>query len=184
MRDTGEWFVEVFEATYADLVRFAARRTEPQRAEEIAAEAFAVAWRRSADLPRELGDARAWLFGIARNLLMASNRRDLALRVRVCDPTDLDAAEVGHEDAVVSSVDLARAWARLNGLHQEALSLTVWEDLTGAQAAAVLGISPVAYRIRLSRARRALALLAGATSTPRPRHEPLALVERGPIHEC
>ena len=130
-----------------------------------------------------MGEARAWLFGIARNLLMASSRRDLALRVRVCDPADLELSQVGHEDEVVSRVDLARAWARLSGLHQEALSLAVWEDLTSAQAAAVLGISPVAYRIRLSRARRALALLAGAAA-PRPRHEPLALVEKGPIHEC
>lgn len=62
----------------------------------------------------------------------------------------------GHEgDTVVALADLARAWNRLTAAHQEALSLTCWDGLTGAEAAIVLGISPVAYRIRLSRARRA-----------------------------
>ena len=53
--------MEVFEATYVDVVRFAARRIDPGRAEDIAAEAFAVAWRRLDALPLELGQARAWL---------------------------------------------------------------------------------------------------------------------------
>jgi RNA polymerase sigma-70 factor (ECF subfamily) len=58
-------------------------------------------------------------------------------------------------------VDLANAWNALTAAHQEALSLSVWEGLTGAQAARVLGISPVAFRIRLSRARRLLKRNAG-----------------------
>ncbi|HEY5178833.1 MAG TPA: sigma factor-like helix-turn-helix DNA-binding protein, partial [Dermatophilaceae bacterium] len=45
---------------------------------------------------------------------------------------------------------------RLTAVHQEALSLAVWDELTGPQAAMVLGISPVAFRLRLTRARRAL----------------------------
>ncbi len=62
-----------------------------------------------------------------------------------------------HEgiDGVVHRVDLARAWARLSDAQQETLALTV---LDAAQAAAVLGISPVAFRLRLSRARPALHL--------------------------
>jgi RNA polymerase sigma-70 factor (ECF subfamily) len=53
----------------------------------------------------------------------------------------------------------------LSAAHQEALSLSVWEGLTGAQAAQVLGISAVAFRIRVSRARRLLKHhLAGAAS--------------------
>ena len=59
-------------------------------------------------------------------------------------------------DLVATRLDLAAAWRRLTAVHQEALALTAWDGLTSPQAAAVLGISPTAYRLRLSRARRAL----------------------------
>ncbi|MFF4779218.1 RNA polymerase sigma factor [Microtetraspora fusca] len=59
-------------------------------------------------------------------------------------------------DLVAWRVDLARAWSRLSAVHQEALALTVWDGLDAPRAAQVLGISPVAYRLRLSRARKAL----------------------------
>src|SRR2546430_11216268 len=43
--------------------------------------------------------------------------------------------------------DLGRAWRLLSEVHQEALGLAVFEDLNAPQAAAVLAISPVAFRI-------------------------------------
>jgi RNA polymerase sigma-70 factor (ECF subfamily) len=155
------WFGEVYDATYTDLVRFASRRGHAHQAEDVAAEAVTVAWRRAADLPANIDEARAWLFGIARRLLLAQVRLDArqALPVRIGDPDERLSGQPGHEDAVVAAVDLAAAWRRLTSVHQEALSLTVWDGLTGSQAAAVLGISPVAYRIRLSRARNALQAL-------------------------
>ena len=53
-------------------------------------------------------------------------------------------------------VDLAAAWPRLSPVHQEAIALAVLDGLTGPEAALVLGISPTAFRLRLSRARRSL----------------------------
>ncbi len=79
-------FETVFRTTYADLTRFASRRVDVSVAEDVAAEAFTVAWRRRADLPDDLGEARAWLFGITRNLILARHRhvgRDKALTVRL-----------------------------------------------------------------------------------------------------
>ncbi|MEJ5946476.1 sigma factor-like helix-turn-helix DNA-binding protein [Pseudokineococcus basanitobsidens] len=61
-------------------------------------------------------------------------------------------------DAVVDRVDLARAWRRLSEAQQEVLGLAVFEELDAPRAARVLDISPVAFRLRLSRARRALRL--------------------------
>lgn len=55
-------------------------------------------------------------------------------------------------------IDLVKAWNLLSDLHQEALALAVFEELSAPQAAAVIGISPVAFRLRLSRARRVLRL--------------------------
>lgn len=41
-------------------------------------------------------------------------------------------------------------------MHQEAIALAVLDGLTGPEAALVLGISPTAFRLRLSRARKSL----------------------------
>lgn len=153
--ETQERFTRVYEAVYADLVRFVVRRAGPDLAEDLAAEALTVAWRRIDDLPGDLDQARAWVFGIARRLLLAHHRTS-----RGAFPVALGAVSVaGHEDTVAVVTDLVRAWHLLSARHQEALALTVWEDLSGAQAAEVLGISPVAYRIRLSRARTSLRAL-------------------------
>lgn len=153
--DMEQRFTRVYESTYTDLVRFVVRRAGVDVAEDIAAEALAIAWRRSRDLPDDPDEARAWVFGIARRLLLAHHRTS-----RGALPVELEGLPVaGHEDTVAAMTDLVRAWRQLSARHQEALALTVWEGLSGAQAAAVLGISPVAYRVRLSRARTALRAL-------------------------
>jgi len=156
-------FRAVFEATYPDLVRFVQRRVHPTHAEDIVADAFLVAWRRFDDLPADAGDARAWLFGIAQRTLLngqRGDRRRQALTIRIADATMVaqggEAWKGSDSELVARRLDLAAAWCRLTSVHQEALSLAVWDGLTGPQAAMVLGISPVAFRLRLTRARRAL----------------------------
>lgn len=158
LNDT-ERFRIVFRGAYADVVRFAQRRTHPERAEDVAAETFAVAWRRVGELPRSPDDARAWLFGIARNVLLndhRSRRRAEALAVRLAEASASDSPAVDAADAVARRVDLAAAWARLTDAESEALGLSAFDQLTSEQAAAVLGIAPGTYRVRLSRARAAL----------------------------
>ena len=154
-------FRHLYETTYDDLVRFAQRRVDPREAEDVAADTMLVAWRRFDHLPAHHGDTRAWLFGIARNVILNAQRGDRrrgALEVRIAQTTAAGAA--GDDSEVVAHrVDLSRAWRRLTAQHQEALALTVWDNLTSSEAALVLGISPVAYRLRPSRARRALRAL-------------------------
>jgi RNA polymerase sigma-70 factor, ECF subfamily len=169
-------FRTVYEAAYPDLLRFVQRRVHPTHAEDIVADAFLVAWRRFDDLPGDNGDARAWLFGIAQRTLMngqRGERRRLALTIRIADATVVaqcgEAWKGSDSDLSARRLDLAAAWNRLTPVHQEALSLAVWDGLNGPQAAAVLGISPVAFRLRLTRARRALrrfAELAPAEPSP------------------
>lgn len=153
-------FRTAYGATYDDVLRFVPRRSDPDRAQDIVAEAMLVAWRRVDDLPAGTSDARAWLFGIARNCLLtdarSARRRDaLAVRLaRVAPPTE--ASPPDDADLVARRVDLARAWRHLSAAEQETLALTVFEGLDSTRAGAVLGISSTAYRLRLSRARRAL----------------------------
>lgn len=156
-------FRAVYEATYVDLVRFAQRRVHPSQAEDIVADAFLVAWRRFEDLPTDPGDARAWLFGIAQRTMLNGQRGDQrrqALTIRIADASVVAQSGETWKDVdaelVARRLDLAAAWRRLAPVHQETLSLAIWDGLAGPQAAAVLGISPVAFRLRLTRARRAL----------------------------
>ena len=154
-------FASVYESVYPDLLQFVQRRAHPDHAEDVVAETFLVLWRRWEERPRREEDVRAWLFGTARHLLLnawrGENRRQ-ALAVRIADQENHHAGDRDAEHAVLRA-DLTRAWAMLSATHQEALALAVLDDLPSAQAAAVLGISPVAFRLRLSRARRALRML-------------------------
>ncbi|MFX0539113.1 RNA polymerase sigma factor [Ornithinimicrobium sp. Y1847] len=151
-------FRELYEHAYDDVLRFVQRRAHPSHAEDVTAEVFLVAWRRYAELPLDLDSRRAWLFGVTYRVLANARRgedRRAALAVRIADA--YDGIEPGlHPDEVGLRLDLARAWRQLPATHQEALALTIWEDLSSTQAAQVLGISATAYRLRLSRARRAL----------------------------
>ncbi|HXD72017.1 MAG TPA: sigma factor-like helix-turn-helix DNA-binding protein, partial [Gaiellales bacterium] len=71
-------------------------------------------------------------------------------------------------EAAVESTDPAvtRALRALPERDREALLLVAWEDLTPAQAAAAIGIAPVAFRVRLLRARRRFARSLAADGLP------------------
>ena len=147
-------FRALYADAYADVLAFAQRRGHASHAEDVVAEAFLVVWRRFGEAPRKRDDARAWIFGIARHCLLNAQRgqgRQEALAVRIASVP----SAVGAEPSA-GLVDLAAAWKRLSPGDQETLALTVFEDLSSAQAARVLGISAASYRIRLMRARRAL----------------------------
>jgi RNA polymerase sigma-70 factor (ECF subfamily) len=159
--DRADAFRALYGSVYPDLLRFVQRRTDPGVAEDVVADAMLVLWRRLDEVPSHHDDARAWIFGITRNVMLNAHRgeqRRQALGIRLADVHA--GPRVGsHDDLVANRIDLSRAWHVLSEVHQEALSLSVLEDLTAPQAAAVLGISPVAFRLRLTRARRALRLL-------------------------
>jgi DNA-directed RNA polymerase specialized sigma24 family protein len=130
-------FRDLYETTHADVVRFVRRRAGPDVADDVAHEAFLVAWRRLDDIPVEHGAARAWLFTTARNCILSDRRgaaRRDALPIRLAAERD-DTEAVDGE--VSLRLDLQAAWPRLLPDQQ-------------------LGISPAAYRIRLHRARGAL----------------------------
>lgn len=148
----------LFAEVYPDLVRFVQRRLRPEQVDDVVSETLLVWWRRFDEAPPRTADARAWLMGVARQVMLnqwRGDRRRAALEVRVATHRG-DGAASSPEEAVATRVDLARAWEGLAATHQEALGLVVFEDLTSAQAGAVLGIGATAFRVRLARARRAL----------------------------
>ncbi|MDQ4055030.1 MAG: sigma-70 family RNA polymerase sigma factor [Actinomycetota bacterium] len=165
-REREERFREVYEAVYVDLLRFVRRRVHPTHAEDVVGDVMLVAWRRLDDLPVDVSDARAWLFGVARKILQNLRRREdrhdaVAVRLTELRPW----ADAGaHPDLVAHRVDIAAAWPRLSASDQESIALSVLDELSAPEAAAVLGITAVAFRLRLSRARRSLRRLLESTT--------------------
>ena len=147
-------FEQLYRATAPDLFAYVRRRT-PADAEDLVAEVFAIAWRRRRDLPASLL-RRAWLFGTARTLLLADARsRGRADEVvealaRADEPSPTSA------DGAVEQV-VARALGRLRPDERELMELLEWERMTPAEVAVVLGLRPGTARVRIHRARLALA---------------------------
>jgi RNA polymerase sigma-70 factor (ECF subfamily) len=131
--------------------------------DDIVGETFLAAWRRRRELP---ADPRPWLFRTARNAMLNSSRganRQAALAVKIGSADSPSGFGSMHE--LDQRLDLVAAWRELPATDQEVLALSVWEDLSTADAAATLGCSRAAYAMRLSRARRALAALLTAPIT-------------------
>ena len=141
-----------FRAVFSHLGAVAAyaRRRGHQDAEAVAAEVMTIAWRRLADVP--LDDPRPWLFATARNLVLADARRYSVAANAILPQAGVSAAP----DVLELDPALRIALGRLSRVDREALLLVAWEDLTSTQAAHSLGINPVAFRVRLLRARRRL----------------------------
>jgi RNA polymerase sigma-70 factor (ECF subfamily) len=138
---------------HLDFLTAYARRRGSRDAEAVAGEAMAIAWRRLADVP--VDDARPWLIATTRNLLLAERRRQPD-RFQDLDGIDLAAPEPSVSVALDLDPDLAAGLSALSDQDREALLLVAWEDLTPALAAASLGITASAFRVRLHRARRRL----------------------------
>ncbi|WP_424464413.1 RNA polymerase sigma factor [Pseudoclavibacter helvolus] len=175
-----ERFSALYDDAYVDVLRFIARRASLDAAEDIAHEVFLTAWRRFDDVPSVRDEARAWLFGTARNCLLREWRdsgKRTALGVRIADAEE---AQLLSDEARTADtrLDLAAAWKRLEPAHQEVLSLAIWEQLPSSLAGTVLGISPQSYRVRLHRARAALRQHLD-DPTPQP-HSPSTVTEHQP----
>jgi len=160
-RPEAQEFEALYRRTRLDVLNYLLRRTtDREDAADLLAEVYVVAWRRRDTRP--IGDqARPWLFGVARYVLAEHargqvRRREAAdgLRALLAECPDLvtpnDPAHERREAALRSAL------ATLPELDQELVTLTTWDGLSTADAAAVVGISAGGARVRLHRARSRL----------------------------
>ncbi len=170
-------FTRLFEQHHGSVVAYASRRIGPAAAPDVAAETFAVAWRRLDDVPEP--GALPWLLATARNVLLASARSDARRTGREARSADrsTDAGRSTPDPAaLVAERDVVqRALDRLSEPDRELLLLVAWDGLTLVQASVVLGCSAGAARVRWLRTRRRFADALGAVDgepppQPAPRH--------------
>jgi RNA polymerase sigma factor (sigma-70 family) len=148
--------------------RYLARRAGPPAAEDLLSEVFITALSASARVvAHDSGSALPWLYGIALNVLRAHLRRQPPAAGAARDlGVDWDAVD-DRLDALAERGRLRTALHGLADADRELLLLVAWEGLGPAEAAAVLGISQVAARSRLHRARkRAMKALQHSDAAP------------------
>lgn len=142
------------------ILGYALRRVDdPEDAADVVAETFLVAWRRLGEVPVDAG-ARLWLYAVARRVianLNRSERRRTRLGERLSETlrTELATRRAPSGEAA----EALRAIGELGDEDRELLLLVSWEGLSPAQVAKVLGVSALAARSRLHRARRRLRAL-------------------------
>jgi RNA polymerase sigma factor (sigma-70 family) len=153
-----------FAALYAehfDVVHgYLCRRVGRGEGEELAAQTFALALRDIGDYDADRGSVRAWLFGIAANVLRGHRRREQrhlrALARTGLDPLLADDDPDARLDAGRTTRALAGALAALAPRDRDVLLLAAWAELTSEEIGVALGIPSGTVRSRLNRARRTL----------------------------
>jgi RNA polymerase sigma-70 factor (ECF subfamily) len=145
------------------LHRYLARRLDPATADDLVSETYLVAWEQRRRYEPGRATVRAWLYGIATNLLRRHARsevRGLRATARVVgrapvhDGTETTA--VARVDAEARTRGLGTALAELRQEERDVLLLVAWAGLRPVEVAEALGVEVGTVRSRLHRARSAL----------------------------
>lgn len=160
VRPSAEVVADWFDRHAKDLGAYAARRVGVTLARDVVADTFRFAYERFDGYDPQRGNERAWLFGIATNLIRRhwrAEERRLRIQARAAsaDARALDPLlRVEERLDARSRYDLVvDAIAGLDPDDRDLVVLIAWEQMTSRQAADVLGIRPGTVRSRLNRIR-------------------------------
>jgi RNA polymerase sigma-70 factor (ECF subfamily) len=143
----------------ASLWAFAVRLTggDRSRSQDVVQETMLRAWRNPSVLDEEEGSARAWLFTVARRIVVdewrsARSRRELTVE----EPPEL--AEADQVEAMLDEWIVAEALDRLTPEHRAVIVECYYRGRSTAEAAEVLSIPAGTVKSRTHYALRALRL--------------------------
>jgi RNA polymerase sigma-70 factor (ECF subfamily) len=158
-RDTAAGFVEeLFAAHHGEIYAYLIRMLrDPELAADLTQDAFVKAYR-NYDALQKPENARAWLYQIAHRVALDHIRRQKIVRFLPWTGESHGAAPSAERlvmDAHLTG-DLQRALERIPERQRAALLLAELHDLSGLELAAALGVSHVAARALLTRARESL----------------------------
>lgn len=146
------------------LFAYLARRVGRELAEDLLAETFRTAIESRSTFDSTRGSEKAWLFGIATNLLrrhwrterrrLLALQRSAAMTASHIDPLIGLAGGVAIRiDAETDAARLLQAVAGLSADDRDLLFLSGWERLNSTEIGQALGIAPATVRSRLHRIR-------------------------------
>jgi RNA polymerase sigma-70 factor (ECF subfamily) len=156
--EAGRFVEELFAKHHGEIYAYLLRMLrEPELAADLAQDAFVKAYRNYESLEKP-ENARAWLYQIAHRVALDELRRRKIVRFLPWTGESRGAAPSAEHlamDLRLSS-DLQRALERIPERQRAALLLAELHDLTGLELAEALGVSHVAARALLTRARQSL----------------------------
>lgn len=168
-------FGAIYDRHYDRVFRHVVGITEQRAdADEVTASAFFELWRHRDRVRVVQGSVLPWVLvasgNLARNHGRKANRYRDVLRRLPRDPEWLDPASAVDDrtDAARRSAALARALDRLKPVDAQLVALTADDGLTIADAAAALGLTAGAARVRLHRARQRLQAELGPSAPAEP----------------
>jgi RNA polymerase sigma-70 factor (ECF subfamily) len=148
----------LFTLHHAEIYAYLARMVrDAELAADLAQDTFVKAYR-AFDSLEDRDHARAWLYQIAHRLALDEFRRRKIVRFLPWTGESRGAAPSAEHLALEGrfSGDMERALRRIPERQRSALLLAELHDLTGLELAAALGVSHVAARALLTRARESL----------------------------
>ncbi len=158
-RDSAGVFVEtLFAKHHGEIYAYLLRMLrDPELAADLTQDAFVKAYR-AYDTLQKGENARAWLYQIAHRVALDDFRRRKIVRFLPFTGEGKGSAPSAERLAMDLRLSgpLERAMARIPERQRAALLLAEVHDLTGLELAAALGISHVAARALLTRARQSL----------------------------
>lgn len=164
-----ERFALVYDRYFDDIHRYLAGRLGRQTADDLAAEAFLIAFRRRTAFDTHRGAIRPWLYGIATNLV-SEHRRAENRRFRAVGRLTAESSVDGHEDRVAAQVtaekarpELVSALRALSPGDRDVVFLVALGGLSYEEIALALDIPPGTVGSRLNRARKKLRQTLGGT---------------------
>jgi RNA polymerase sigma-70 factor (ECF subfamily) len=159
-RTDGAQFAALFDRHFAAVYRYLDQRVGSDLADELASETFVRAFQHRDSYDPQRAAVRAWLFGIATNLLRRHHRsehRRLAAYARTQFDRFQDEGTAAIDTRVAAGAlgaTLGRSLAAMRSQDRDVLLLVAWADLTYAEVAAALGTPIGTVRSRLARARQ------------------------------
>lgn len=178
----GGAFGVLFERHGRRIYNYCFRRTADWAlAEDLTSATFFLAWRAHGSTRLEAESALPWLYGIATNVLRNQRRSSRRRRDALARLTNEPLQEPDFAEQAVTRIDDEREMRRLLELfsklprrEQDVIALCDWSGLSYDDAAEALRVPIGTVRSRLSRGRRRLRELAGATG-------PEAVVQAVPL---
>jgi RNA polymerase sigma-70 factor (ECF subfamily) len=158
-REPGAWRT-LFDREMPAIYSYAYSRTgKASDAEDLAAQVFEQAWKSAPSLEDRGLPPRAWLFGIARNVV-SDHRRRLVSRPPTLELSAFDGGDSGLE-TTVDQVALARAVAALPRPEAEVITLRFLHGLSVQEVSEATGATVDSVKSRQARALRRLRGLLG-----------------------
>jgi RNA polymerase sigma-70 factor (ECF subfamily) len=140
------------------LMAFALRLTghDRQWAEDVVQETLIKAWRNADKLDRQPEMLRAWLFTVARRIVI-DGWRSRSVRPQELEEIESDSISVSDEsDRTLAAMIVYEALQGLSPEQREAIQQTYLRDRTVNEVAATLGVPPGTIKSRIHHAVRAL----------------------------